>query len=750
MSHVKNSGIQFMPKTFIIGTGYLSSMLSKKIKDVEIIPSENYIKKIYKINKDKKKINFIINAFYSSRRLDNLISYKFFVEKSLLNISEILDYINPKLINKILYTSSSSVYGSIGGKIDFSDKNNRLIYSSLKIAAENLFKNFCTKNKINFDICRVFNIYGPNDNFSIVSKLVELKNSNKKIQIFNNGDSVRDFIHVEDVVSIYKKLLKIKGFNIFDVGTGNGTRIKEIIDKLKYTSENIIYVKGKNFEIDKSIANNNDLLKKITFKRFKKLENFLKTQKLNYQRNEIKSNYLENTLIGSIIYGAGYSGKELYKRYYQYDKNIISYFVDDDPNKIGDNINGIKILSYDQLVNLSKKIQIRNIILAIPSLNKKNKSVILKRILPLTSNISSLPPKKFYINNKINLEDLNEISLEEILNKNIIDSTFKDLNNFKNRSVLVTGGAGSIGMEISKQLLKSKLKRLVVLDHSEFNIYRLNQKINSKKIKIILGNIQDTILVKSIIDENKIDFIFHAAAYKHVKFLENNVYTAVKNNIFGTFSLLQAIKNKKIHFTFISTDKAVQPKNVLGVTKRIGEMLVNHFSNKKKFIKSKFNIVRFGNVIGSDGSALPYFFNQIKRDLPISLTDRKMERYFMTIKEACELVLQSTQLNTKNKILFLDMGKPIKILEIIRKIFLIAKKPNQKLKIKYIGNKFNEKISEKLSIKNKYSKTKFKKIYSIDEDEISNKKINLLIDYLNKKTETLNNKKLFRFIKKFV
>ena len=140
--------------------------------------------------------------------------------------------------------------------------------------------------------------------------------------------------------------------------------------------------------------------------------------------------------------------------------------------------------------------------------------------------------------------------------------------------------------------------------------------------------------------------------------------------------------------------------------------MVNHFSNKKKFIKSKFNIVRFGNVIGSDGSALPYFFNQIKRDLPISLTDRKMERYFMTIKEACELVLQSTQLNTKNKILFLDMGKPIKIIEIIRKIFLIAKKPNQKLKIKYIGNKFNEKISEKLSIKNKYSKTKFKNIFN--------------------------------------
>ena len=179
-----------MFKTFLIGTGYLSSKISKKIKNSEIVSSDNFIKSINKINKDKKKINLIINAFYSSRKLNNLISYKFFVQKSLLSISEIFDYINPKLINKILYTSSSSVYGSIGGKAEFSDKNNRDIYSSLKIAAENLIKNFCIKNEINFDICRVFNLYGLNDNFSIVSKLIELKNSNKKIDIYNNGESV--------------------------------------------------------------------------------------------------------------------------------------------------------------------------------------------------------------------------------------------------------------------------------------------------------------------------------------------------------------------------------------------------------------------------------------------------------------------------------------------------------------------------------------------------------------------------------
>ncbi len=199
-----------MIKTYLIGTGYLSSKIARKIKNSKIISSKNFISKINKINKSKKKFNLIINAFYSARKLNNLTSYKFFVEKSILNISEMFDVINPKLINKILYTSSSSVYGSIGGKVNNVDKNNRYIYSSLKISAENLIKNFCNKNKINFDICRVFNLYGLNDNFSIISKLVQLKKKKKKIEIYNNGDSIRDFIHVDDVVLIYEKLLKKK------------------------------------------------------------------------------------------------------------------------------------------------------------------------------------------------------------------------------------------------------------------------------------------------------------------------------------------------------------------------------------------------------------------------------------------------------------------------------------------------------------------------------------------------------------
>ncbi len=739
-----------MYRTYLVGSGYLSNKLFKKIKNSEIVSPQKFNLKIKQINKKQKKINLIINAFYSARKLNNLNSYKLFVEKSLLNISEVFDNIDPKLINKVLYTSSSSVYGSIGGKAGIVDKNNRFIYSSFKLSAENLIKNFCNKNKIYFDICRVFNLYGINDDFSIISKLIESKKDNTKIQIFNNGESIRDFIHVDDIVTIYEKLLKLRESNIFDIGTGNGVKILDIIKNLNFPSGVINFAKTKNFEINNSIANNNLLIKKINFKKFKSLENFLRISKLNYQKNKIKSNYLENTLFGSIIYGAGFSGKQLHKQFRQYDKDNISYFVDDDPEKIGKTINEIKILSYEQLKELSTKIQIRNIIVAIPSLNKKNRTNLFKKLLPLTSIISSLPEKKFYKNNKINLDDLNKISMEEILNKDVPDLKKLDFKLFKDKSILVTGGAGSIGLEISKQLLETKLKRLIVLDQSELNIYRLNQKIKSKKMQIILGNIQDRTLMKKIIHNKKIDYIFHTAAYKHVKYLEDNLYAAIKNNILGTLSLIEATKYKKIHFTFISTDKAVDPKTVLGITKRIGEILITHFANNKNFKKAKFNIVRFGNVIGSDGSALPYFLNQIKQDLPISLTDKKMERYFMTIKEACELVLQSTKINTKNKILFLDMGKPVKIIYIIKKLFSILKKPNQKLKIKLTGNKFNEKISEKLTTKNIFNKTKYKKIYSVNEKKINNRKIDSALKEIIEKVGKSDNKELFKLMKNFI
>ncbi len=738
-----------MHKTYIIGSGYLSSKILKKFKNCEVLSSNQFLLKIDKINKSKKKINLIINAFYSARKLNKLESYKHFVKKSLLDISEVFDNINPKLITKIIYTSSSSVYGSIGGKIEVNDKNNRYIYSSFKISAENLIKNFCNKNKIFVDVCRVFNLYGSKDGFSIISKLADLKKGNNTIEINNNGESVRDFIHVDDVVSIYKKLLKKNDSNIYDIGTGNGVKIKDIILNLKLPPKKVRFNKKNSHEIDISIADNTNLIKKIKLTNFKKLEYFLKINALPRQK-KLNSNYLENTLIGSIIYGAGFSGRELYKQLIKYDENIVPYFVDDDQKKHGKNINNVKILSFNELNELSKKIQIRNIIVAIPSLKKKDRLNLFRKILPLSSNISTLPQKNFYKNNKIDIDDLNEISLDEVLDKKILESNDQNLNTFEKKTILVTGGAGSIGTEITRQLLKSKLKKLIILDHSELNIYRINQKLNSKKLKIILGNIQDKILLEKIIKINKVDYIFHAAAYKHVKFLEDNIYAATKNNILGTQALIESIKGKKINFTFISTDKAVEPKTVLGITKRVGELLVHFASNHNDYKKTKFTIVRFGNVIGSDGSALPYFINQIKKNQTITVTDKKMQRYFMTIKEACKLVLQSTLIDSKNKILFLDMGKPVKIVDIIKKIFNICKKPDQKLKLRYIGNKFNEKISEKLSSQNAFYKTKFNKINFIYDKTKKKSDVNIFLNLLNNKINIYDNKKLLNIIKNFI
>jgi len=735
-----------MIKTYIIGTGYLSDELIKELPNSKIFSAKCFIRELPQINKSKEKFNLIINSFYSSKKLNNLYSYKVFVDKSLSEIADVFDKINAKNILKILYTSSSSVYGSINEKIKVSDQNNRYIYSSLKLSSEIMVKNFSNKFKINFDICRIFNLYGNDDNFSIISKLKSIsKNNNEKITVFNNGQSVRDFIHVNDVVKIYKKLISKRGSDIIDVGTGKGLKIIEIINNLNIPNKKIFFKKNKMNEIQESIANKKKLIKKINFTKFKLVENFLKIKKKLDYESKIKLNVIENILPGSIIYGAGYSGTILSKQLIDFNIEKISYFVDDDPEKKGKIINNIKIISFKELNKLNEKINIRNIIIAIPSLSNENKNRLIKKLLPITQSISILPEKNYYKLKKINFNDLNEVSLDEFFNKN--ETKTPNLKNFKNKNILVTGGAGSIGSEISKQLVNYSPKKIIILDNSEYNIYRFTKKINEKKIKIILGDIKDYELIKKIITKNKIDYVFHAAAYKHVKFLEENIFSAFKNNILGTYSVLKAISGKKINFIFISTDKAVKPKNILGITKRIGELLIHFTFLERDYKNSNYFIVRFGNVIGSDGSALPYFLNQIKKDLPITLTDKKMERYFMSIKEACNLVLQSTTLKNKNSIFFLDMGKPIKILDIIKKMYEVYKKPNQKIKITISGNKYNEKISEKLTLDSKIQKTKVKKIFYV-KDKLPKK--NLFNRYYEKIVLSKNQKSLNKLLKRIV
>lgn len=711
-----------MSRTYIVGTGYLSNQLIKKIPNSIILSANDFVENIKSINSSKGKINLVINSFYSSKKLNNIYSYKIFIEKSLSEIAEIFDKIKTKKIKKILYTSSSSVYGSINDKIKLSDKNNRYIYSSSKLNSEMIVKNFSNRYKIDLDICRIFNLYGDDDNFSIIYKLKSiLEKKSKKITIYNKGDSIRDFIHVDDVTNIYVKLLNKKGSDILDVGTGKGLKIIDLINNLKIAT-NLTFKKVIVNEISDSIANNKKLLEKIKFFKFKQIEDYFNIKNKLIYNYKIRENLIESSIKDTVIYGAGYSGTILSRQFIDFKLENVSYFIDDDPNKIGKIINDIEVISFNQLIRLHKKKNINNIIIAIPSLSNENKNKLIKKLIPISPSISSLPEKNFYKLNKINFNDLSDVPLDELFNKKITTQTIPNLRNFQNKNILVTGGAGSIGTEIARQLINYNPKKIFVLDHSELNIYRFSKKINNKKIKLILGDIKDQEFIENIIAKNKIDYIFHAAAYKHVKFLEENVLSAIKNNISGTHSVLKAIKNKKIKFIFISTDKAVKPKNILGITKRIAELLIQFTFLEKGYQNSKYYIVRFGNVIGSDGSALPYFLDQIKNDLPIKLTDKKMQRYFMSIKEACNLVLQSSSLINKNYIFFLDMGKPIKIIDIIKKMYNVYRKPGQKLKIIITGNRFNEKISEKLSLDSKIKKTIINKISYI-KDTLPEKKI---------------------------
>jgi len=295
------------------------------------------------------------------------------------------------------------VYGSITNNLDLKDDNNRKIYAGFKIASEFLIKNYCNKNSISLHICRIFNLYGKKNEFSIIEKLKNIKKSNNKVSIYNNGLSLRDYIHIDDIVKIYKNILSKKsGSNLYDVGTGRGICIKEIIEKKKISKENLIIKKKKVNEIFDSIADNRKWLIGNNKIKFKKIEDYLGIDSELKSKKKTNKNYIENNLIGSIIYGAGYSGKEIAKQMSSLDSKSISYFVDDDPKKIGKLINDIEIISHKKLREIAKNTNIRNIILAIPSLSLKKRSNLMRKVARYSETISTLPEKNFFKRNIMN------------------------------------------------------------------------------------------------------------------------------------------------------------------------------------------------------------------------------------------------------------------------------------------------------------------------------------------------------------
>jgi UDP-glucose 4-epimerase len=318
-------------KTIILGKrSYLSNKLQSKIHKSRIYNFTDFENFIFK---DKSNFNLIINSFYPSKKISKIKSFKEFYTQSIGKLSNLLDTIDSKKINKIIYTSSASVYGSVNELYYSSDNNNRTLYSSAKLLNEALLNNFCQKRNINLIIVRLFNMYGPKENFSIIYKLINSIKKNEKISLINKGQSTRDFIHVDDVVDIYLKLLKIKKSAIYDVGSGFGINIMQILNFLKIPKNKILYKKIKVDEISSSIANLKKLREDINKDTFIKLETFLKKEtniKINGSilKKNIREvpNTINKNISGSIIYGSGFAGKKIASKLIKLKNINVSFF----------------------------------------------------------------------------------------------------------------------------------------------------------------------------------------------------------------------------------------------------------------------------------------------------------------------------------------------------------------------------------------------------------------------------------------
>ena len=432
----------------------------------------------------------------------------------------------------------------------------------------------------------------------------------------------------------------------------------------------------------------------------------------------------------TIIYGAGSLGNSVSKILIEKGDSEIIGFIDHDYQKIGQKINNIRIFSDKELSGIVKNYNVDSAVLSIKNISNENKKNII-------THLSKLKLKTELADINLNIKE-EEINLRKINLHDIIESKkFNKLETYEeiqNKVVLVSGAGGSIGNELVKQIVKSKPNKLILLDNSEYNLFKINRDINKllneKKLSINiiskLVSITDLSNLNNIFKEYKPDQVFHAAAYKHVSLVEMNPIESINNNVMGTLNIVDcAINHNVSRFLFISTDKAVNPTTIMGRTKRLGEQIVREKAGDKK-CNTIFSVVRFGNVLGSSGSVIPLFIEQIEHGGPITLTHKDIRRYFMTIEDAVSLVLEASQFAKGGEIFLLDMGKSVKILDIALKLINLSglslkdeKNPNGDIEIKITGLDPIEKLDEELIITGSTKKTSNPSIYEVDSD-ISN------------------------------
>ncbi len=429
-----------------------------------------------------------------------------------------------------------------------------------------------------------------------------------------------------------------------------------------------------------------------------------------------------------LVYGAGDAGIQLVSALVHSSEYKPVGFIDDLKELQGHQITGLNVYSIDVIEGVISKLNVDEVLIAMPSASRTKRLAVIDQLEPYPVHVRMLPGVAELAQGKVSIGDLREVSIKDLLGRDTVEANKELLSkNITDKVVVVTGAGGSIGSELCRQIVFLKPKALILYEMSELALYTIEKELSnigmySMDIYPILGSVNNKTRLTNVFKRFDVDTVYHAAAYKHVPMVEFNNTEGVDNNVFGTLTCAQvAIKTGVETFVLISTDKAVRPTNTMGTTKRVAELVLQALSAKQS--ATKFSMVRFGNVLGSSGSVIPLFKQQIKAGGPVTVTDVNMVRYFMTIPEAVELVIQAGAMGSGGDVFVLDMGKPVRIDDLARKMIRLTglevkdeSHPEGDIEIKYTGLRPGEKLYEELLIGDNVSETHNPLIMRAEED----------------------------------
>lgn len=447
-----------------------------------------------------------------------------------------------------------------------------------------------------------------------------------------------------------------------------------------------------------------------------------------------------------LIIGGGEAARDVIKAIKEEAKNEYNIIglIDDNVNKLNYTISGVKILGgRDKIVELCKKYKVDTIFFCLEKVKNKDKKEILNICQTTGARIRVLPAIVDIVKNKNLMSNLREVEIEDLLGREPVTLDNKNISELiKDRVVLVTGGGGSIGSELCRQIMKHNPKRLIIFDIYENNLYNIELELkanyNKEKIEALVGSVRDKKRLKKVFEQYRPELVFHAAAHKHVPLMEKSPLEAIKNNVFGTYNVVNCSDEFNVkRFVLISTDKAVNPTNIMGASKRLCEMIIQA---KNKVSKTEFMAVRFGNVLGSNGSVVPLFKKQIAEGGPVTVTHKEITRFFMTIPEAVGLILQAITYAKGGEIFVLDMGEPVKIYDLAESLIrLSGLEPNVDIPIVITGLRPGEKLYEEILMSEEgLESTKHDKIFIAEPSSLTMNEIEEKLKLLNGLVEKEN------------